>query len=192
VKKPSHLMQRNILIKLTSTLLVFSLNGISHISSVYANITREAASIDETVSGMIRVWGPGASEYGEDELYDVKITILEVLRGKEAWERLQSASTSNQPAKDAFEFVLARIRFEYHARGMPGNKSYTIQKDDFKVYSKDNRAYEGPRVLPPKPGLVGRILRPGDSCEGWVPFLVEKEDKKPFIFFSGGMWFQLF
>ena len=127
------IVNKNILITWISTLLLFSINEISSISSVYANITREAASIDETVSGTIRVWGPGASEYGEDELYDVKITILEVLRGKEAWERLQSASTSNQPAKDAFEFVLARIRFEYHARGMPGNKSYTIQKDDFSI-----------------------------------------------------------
>ena len=161
-------------------------------SSVSASIIREAAPIYETVSGMIRVWGTGASEYGEEELYDVKITILEVLHGKEAWERLKSAGTSNKPAKDGFKYILAHIRFEYYARGMPGNKSYTIKEDDFKIYSKDNQAYEAPPVLPPKPGLIGRLFRSGDSYEGWVPFLVEKEDKKPLMFFSGGLWFQLF
>ena len=185
-------MKKNILITLISTLLLFSLNGISSISSVSANITREAAPIDETVSGTIRVWGTGASEYGEEELYDVKITILEVLHGKEAWERLKSAGTSNKPANDGFKYILAHIRFEYYARGMPGNKSYTIKEDDFKIYSKDNQAYEAPTVLPPKPGLIGRVFRSGDSYEGWVPFLVEKEDKKPLMFFSGGLWFQLF
>lgn len=172
-------------------LILFSTHGLGDESSSVMT-ARSTIPMGETASCAIYVLGPGASEYGEEELYDVKITILEALRGKEAWDRLHAASTFNKSEEDGFEFILTRIRFEYYARDTPGNKSYEIKKDDFKVYSGDSQSYKAPSVLPPKPGLIGRVFWSGDSYEGWIPFLVAKEDKKPFMFFSGGLWFQLF
>jgi len=185
-------MKNNSIIALILTLLVFTLGAVSATPIAFSAITRNANSIGTTVSGMINLWGAGASEYGVEELYDVKITILEVLRGNEAWARLQEASASNKPAKDGYEYILARIRFEFYSKGTPGNKVYTMKRDDFKVYSKDNQAYEAPSVWPPKPELIGKIFRSGDSYEGWVPFLVAQEDEKPLMFFFGGIWFELF
>ena len=51
--------------------------------------------------------------YTSHELYDMKITLQEVIRGTEAWERLKKTSNTNKPADQGFEYVLARIRFEY-------------------------------------------------------------------------------
>ncbi|UCG65637.1 MAG: hypothetical protein JSW12_00840 [Deltaproteobacteria bacterium] len=185
-------MKRKIMIAFLSILLMSFIDGILHVPSVSTGITREAARIGETVSGMINVWGPGASEYGVDELYEVKITILEVLRGTEAWAHIQAISSSNKPPKDSFEYLLARIRFGYYAKGSPGNKAYTLKQGDFKVFSKNDQAYKAPSVLPPKPELIGRVFRSGESYEGWVPFVVAKDDDQPLLFFSGGIWFQLF
>lgn len=190
--KGEEMMKQKMMIVLLWILPVFAINGILQIPALSGSSTREAARLGESLSGTINVWGAGASEYGVDEVYDVKITLLEVLRGREAWARLQTVNSAIIPPKDGFEFLLVRLRFEYFAKTLPGNKSYTVKRDDFKVYSGENRAYEASQVSPPQPELIGRRFRSGDSREGWIPFLTATDDERPLIFFVGGMWFQLF
>ena len=52
---------------------------------------------------------------GGDELYDVRITVKDVVRGEKAWELVKSASGSNRSAGSGLEYVLARVRFEFSA-----------------------------------------------------------------------------
>jgi hypothetical protein len=136
------------------------------------------------------------------EPYDVKVTLLQVVRGKEAWERIQTASTSNKPAKAGFDYVLARIRFELKANVSPGDKSFALGMPlQLIAMSADGKEYESVPVIPPKPELSG-ALRAGGSVEGWVAFVVEQKDSKPLMAFdpaSGGatlrgkvLWFQLY
>lgn len=186
------MMKQKFMIVLFFILPVFAINCVLDLSSVSGETTRKGAMIGEQLSGTINVWGAGASEYGDEEVYDVKITILEVLRGEEAWTRLQAVDSSNVRPRDGLEYILAHIRFEYFAKTSPGNKSYTIKQDDFKVYSEENRAYEPPKVSSPQPELIGKRFRSGDSHEGWITFLTATDNEKPFVFFIGGMWFQLF
>ena len=136
------------------------------------------------------------------EPYDVKIVLLQTIRGKEAWERLKAADSSSQPPKTGFDYVLARVGFELKARGAPGDKSFELGRPlQFTANSADGKEYEAPSVRPPKPELSGKA-RPGVRVEGWLVFLVEQKDTTALMVFdpaSGGgmlrgkvLWFQLY
>jgi hypothetical protein len=140
---------------------------------------------------MIQVSGPSASPYGSQELHSVRITILQVLRGNSAWQRILQANESSQPPETGFEYLLARVKFEYDTDGAGGTLEYSVKPDDFRMYSENDREYDRPPVEPPKPGLIGLTFFPRDLHEGWLCFKVAETDRKPLLFFSAGMWFQL-
>jgi hypothetical protein len=149
-----------------------------------------------TVSGIIEC-GEG---YTSHELYDMKITLLEVIRGEQAWKRLQEAGSSNRQPEAGTEYLLARIRYEYFARGVPGTCIHPLAPEEFTAYSKNGEDYKAVSVAPPKPELR-KGLKSGDSLEGWLVFAVSKEDKAPLLLYSadsggavehgGGKWFLL-
>ena len=133
--------------------------------------------------------------YSSLELYDARLTLLEIVRGEKAWNLIKEASVFNKPPKVGFEYIVARIRFEFFKRGFPGDKNYELREDQFTAVSISGREYEAPSVLPLKPRLSG-TLSSGKSLEGWVTLLVPKEDNKPLMNFDrehdGGIWFQLY
>jgi hypothetical protein len=155
------------------------------------------ASIGITIAGIVEC-GQG---YTSHELYDMKITLLEVIRGEEAWKRLRTASPSNKPAASGQEYVIARIRFEYHARGVPGRCVHQLVPEQFAAYSADGVAYDSPTVVPPKPEMR-QGMKSGQTLEGWVAFMVPQQDKSPLMNYSadsggavmhgGGTWFKLY
>ncbi len=129
--------------------------------------------------------------YRSPETYDVRITVLEVLRGEKSADLVKKANVSSAPAQNGFEYVLARIQFEYSARGAPGDKTWGLSGKQFSAFSGDGKLYENPSIVLPEPELGG-VLRSGDSRQGWVAFEVAKEDKKPLMtFIPGNVWFQL-
>jgi len=117
------------------------------------------------------------------EAYDARITTLEVIRGSGALELLKKQDASAKEPDPAFEYVLARIWFEYVARGKPGDKVYDLRDDQFTAYSADGSTqYPAANVVPPRPRLAG-TLHSGDSLEGWIVVLVARDEKKPFTAF---------
>ena len=155
-----------------------------------------AAPAGETLTGIIEC-GEG---YTSHELYDMKITLLEVVRGEEAWKRLKQASDSNKPADAGNEYLLARIRFEYYARGNPGLCVHEVLPAQFTAYTSKGEDYQPVSVVLPKPEMH-KALKSGESLEGWVAFMVAKQDKTPLMSYSadaggavqhgGDRWFQL-
>jgi hypothetical protein len=130
--------------------------------------------------------------YRSPETYDAKITVLEVLRGEKPADLIKKASASNAPAQSGFEYILARIRFEYSARGAPGDKAWRVGKRQFHAYSGEGIPYRFPSIVLPEPELAGE-LRSGDSLQGWLAFEVAKQDKKPLMIFEpGNVWFRLY
>jgi hypothetical protein len=122
--------------------------------------------------------------------YDVTITLLETLRGKQAYERLASTSANNKPPAPGFEYVLARVLFELKGRAASDKRAFDLGSSPFQwvAYSADLRQYDPVAVVAPKPELKG-AARPGESVEGWVAFLVEQKESKPIMTFdpaSGG------
>jgi hypothetical protein len=130
--------------------------------------------------------------YHSPETYDVKITVLEVLRGEKSAFLIKKASISNAPVQNGLEYVLARIWFEYSARGAPGDKTWSLSGKQFHAFSGDGKPYRIPSIELPEPELAG-MLRSGDSRQGWIAFEVAKQDKKPLMIFDqGNVWFQLY
>jgi hypothetical protein len=130
--------------------------------------------------------------YRSPEIYDAKITVLEILRGEEAADLIDNAGDSNAPARSGFEYLLAHIRFEFFARGAPGDKTWNLSAKQFHAFSRNGTRYATPSIVPPEPELAGE-LRPGDSQQGWIVFEVTKQDRKPLMIFDqGNVWFQLY
>lgn len=150
-----------------------------------------------TVAGIIEC-GQG---YTSHELYDMRITLLDLVRGDEAWKRIREAGVSNKPAAEGQEYILARIRFEYFARGKPGQCVHELKPEQFTAVSAAGEEYPHASVAPPQPTIAGS-LRSGDSREGWVVIEVPRGDSKPLMYYSadagagtlhgGGTWFKLY
>lgn len=127
-------------------------------------------------------------EFGEqyvtgDAPYELRITVVKVLRGAPAEELVKSASASNPHARTGFEYMAARVRLEFSARVSPANYSYTLDPSQFSAISPDGAAYPAPGLAAqPKPGLH-TILRSGDSAEGWLVLLVPRSDRTPLMLF---------
>lgn len=120
---------------------------------------------------------------GGDELYDVTITVKEAVRGEKAWQIVKDASASNKPPAAGFEYVLARIRFDFSARVTPQHYSYTLDQAQFTAMSGDDKMYDAAVLAKqPEPALQA-TLRSGDSAEGWVAFLVPRGDHTPLMLF---------
>jgi hypothetical protein len=143
--------------------------------------------------------GCGAG-YTSHELYDAKITVLEIVRGAKASALMEKTKTV-APPKSGFEYALARIRFEYSARGKPGTCPYELKEEEFAAATLDGTIFQAASVTPPDPRLSG-TLRSGSSLEGWVVFLVTQGDGKTLLTFAaksggavdhgGNVWFQLY
>jgi hypothetical protein len=144
----------------------------------------QAQSLGRTLSTII-IFG---DQYdGGDELYDAKITVMQVVRGEKAWEMLKAISTSNPPPKAGFEYLLARVRFEFSARTSPSHYNYTIDETQFTAMKVDGTAYAAASIAEePVPDLQG-TLKPGNSIEGWITFVVPRSDRQPLMLFRANV-----
>lgn len=154
--------------------------AISAISAQTPGSTPSAPAMAGTAITGILECGEG---YTSHELYDMKITLLEVLRGEEAWKRLQAVDASNKPAESGFEYLLARVKFEYQARQIPGLCMHPLAPNQFTAYNAKGEDYAPVSVIPPKPEMR-KELKSGDSVEGWLVFAVSKADLAPLMSFS--------
>lgn len=118
-----------------------------------------------------------------DELYDAKITVVKVLRGAAAEALVRAASASNPAPRKGYEYVAARVRFEFSARVVPEHFDYTLDPSQFSAMSSDGRAFPAAQLSArPAPGLRA-TLHSGDSAEGWVVFLVPRSERIPLMLF---------
>jgi len=146
------------------------------------------APIGVTVADIISC----GSGYDSHQTYDIKITLLKIIRGEEAWRRIKAVSLSNEPPKAGSEYILALIRFEFLARGKPADCIYELNEEEFTAISSEGKEYKTPSIVPADLKLLGRRLSSGDLVEGWAAFLVGKDDNKPLLTFGGSIWFQLY
>lgn len=148
------------------------------------NAHNNPAAPGEQVTSIVEIGIVNASNY------DVAITLLETVRGKEAMDRLQVVSTDNQPPEAGYEYLLARIRFNLQGRSVSDQGTFELGNSPFQwiAYASDFRQYESVSVAPPEPELRG-LVQPGETVEGWVAFAVEQSERKPILTFdpaSGG------
>lgn len=143
------------------------------------NSSAHPAAINARVRSMIEL----GSVY--TNIYDIAITVLETVRGKEALDRLKAADASNPAPAEGFEYVLARVKFEHKGRYVSDNLSMDLGNEPLQWVALASDLTEYPKVTlrAPAPALVGRV-KPGDSMEGWVAFAVKQKDPKPVMVFD--------
>jgi hypothetical protein len=148
----------------------------------------EAASVGTTVPTMVEL----SDMYVSPETYDLKVTVAEVVRGEKARGALEKLGAPFGQTRIDTEYVLARVRFEYKARGAPGDKPWELNGVQFSAFSENNKPCGSPSIVMPQSGLKP-LLRPGDTLECWLAFVVAKSDRKPIMAFNpGGAWFHLY
>ena len=118
-----------------------------------------AAPVGATVKTKIE----RGDRYSTPEVYNLEITICEVLRGKGARDRLKAEGVSNLVTKAGFESVLVRVRLGYFSKGrgfVHQREPYEITEDCFVAVSQDGKTeYEIPVMREqPKPPLINTLF----------------------------------
>jgi hypothetical protein len=119
-------------------------------------------------------------------IYDITITVLETVRGNAAMERLKAENPGVKAPADGFEYVLARIKFDFKGRNVSDNLTFDLGDEPLQwiaLSGSDLTEYGRMLVTAPKPALVGRV-KPGSSMEGWVAFTIQQKDINPVMVFD--------
>lgn len=143
------------------------------------NSSTHPANVGSRVRSMVEL----GSVYSN--IYDIAITVGEILRGEEALDRLKATSPDNPAPEQGFEYLLARVKFELKGRYVSDNLQFDLGNAPLMWVALSSDLIEYPRVSPtvPKPSLTG-IVKPGGSVDGWVAFAVAKDDKGPVMVFD--------
>ena len=158
--------------------------------SMAAASLRPAIAQDNSSSNPAAIGSPVRSmvELGSvyTNIYDITITVLETVRGKAAMERLKAASPDNKAPAEGFEYVLARVKFEFKGRYVSDTLAFDLGIAPLQwvaLAGGDLTEYERVSVTVPKPALKG-MIKPGQSVDGWVAFAVKQKDSKPVMVFD--------
>jgi hypothetical protein len=104
---------------------------------------------------------------------DWEITLLESLRGDEAWETVQTASRFNDEPDDGMEYVLVRLQ----ARYIGSAKRYRgIGESHCKLSGESDELRDAPSLTDPQPAF-GADLYPGGETAGWATFQAEEGEE---------------
>ena len=144
--------------------------------------------------------------YMVPRLYNVEISVEEVVRGKKAEERARKLVDPGNEPKKGFEYLLARVKFGYFERGRTSagvsndtdgaegvsfgggsiDITYTLTEGQFLAVSANGETeYEIPRVITqPEPHLINWEFHPGQAREGWILLQIPRVEKKPLLIFK--------
>lgn len=144
---------------------------------------KEPAPVKTPVVSIVEIGSVNSSNY------DVTITVLEVIRGVAAAERLKVVDASLKPAPAGFEYLLARVRFELRGRAVSDRGAFQVgvSPAEWLAHSATLVPYAPISVTVPQPALKGSV-RAGATLEGWLAFSVEQKESRPVMVFdpSGG------
>jgi hypothetical protein len=170
---------------------VFLLLFLAKPANSQSSSVQEACSIGVDCRAKITI---GEGYVTSTETVESVIAIMEIERGEKAWDLVKAANQSNKPPDVGMEYIAARIKFVFGAKGSSEDLSYGIRDEQFASISESGKQYERPLIIPPKPELSGRLY-PGDSLEGWLVFLVSVGDKRPLMSFGNNynrVWLKLY
>jgi hypothetical protein len=95
---------------------------------------------------------------------DWEVTILDTLRGQDAWIMILDANQFNDPPEEGMEYILVKAR----ARNIgTADESMPIDGFFFKTMGMGNVLYDVPSVVDPSPTFECYLF-PGGVCEGWT------------------------
>jgi hypothetical protein len=155
-------------------LVLFSGNSLAQYNS-----SKNPAPIGSPVKSMVEL----GSVYSS--IYDITITVLETVRGRDAMKLLKEADSKVKNPAKGFEYILAKVRFEMKSRAVSDKLTFELGDSPLQwvALASDLTEFPPVSVTAPAPALKGTV-KPGDSVEGWVAFAVDKKDSGPVMVFS--------
>jgi len=161
---------------------------------------RSPAPVGVTIKTIIE----RGNAYELPDIYNLDMTVLEVVRGARVIQRFGEAGLSADSCDPGFECVMARVKAGYfRKRRGPGGEAYRLEEGQFAAVSPDTGTeYEFPALPPGLQQLYG-VFSPGESHEGWVFLQVPEDEKAPLLIFKrpnaggvhevwGHLWFRLY
>jgi hypothetical protein len=108
------------------------------------------------------------------------VTVLETVRGAEAWQMAQEAHSTNDPPPDGYEYIVALIDVAYHAGDGPLDMGgyYTSTITDNRIVDHTDLLWDSPCCFDPP---FEFDLLPGGSAAGWTVFLAKEGDPTPLM-----------
>ncbi len=129
-----------------------------------------------------------------DNDHTITMRVIETVRGDAAWKMIKETNMFNEEAEEGYEYVLAKIAVT--AQYIENDGAYELNRYKFTAFSSNNEEMTSCSVVEPAPAFEGKIYA-GGNAEGWVTFLVRKDDANPKIAYGldyngqGGVWFSL-
>lgn len=120
------------------------------------------------------------------EAGDWLVEAVEVIRGDEAWQRVQSANSFNDPPMAGNEYALVLVRARYTGKG-----EGDIDQRDFWITGSRGRADRVASVVDPGPEL-DYTMQPGGEAEGWITFEVGESESQLMLIFDVDSTISLF
>ena len=175
-------------------------------SAILGSRTERPAPIGVTIKAMIERQARNPSTV----TYNLEMTVLEVLRGKDALDRLRIEGVNEGEHQSGLEYLMVFLRLKYYpkARGLPEYEPYVIDENQFSVVSqKGDVKYGSPHLIKlPFPQLIGMSISINESVKGWLVFQAPLEEKEPLLTFDrdytenrltlrtarGVLWFKLY
>jgi hypothetical protein len=111
-----------------------------------------------------------------------ELTLLEVVRGKDAAKLVQQANEFNEPAPAGSEYVAVKLRVRSTGIDKPDVAQH-IDGGFLKISGEQNVVYEKPSVVAPEPELDAYLF-PGGSAEGWEILSVAAGEQKLALIFK--------
>lgn len=109
-----------------------------------------------------------------------KVTILEVVRGEDAWAMIQEANMFNDEPAEGMEYVAFRVHIQYIGTD---DEAESISEIFFDITGSANVVYDDPFVVAPDPVLDAKLY-PGGETEGWVVLQVAIDETNIMAIFN--------
>lgn len=135
-----------------------------------------------------------SSEYFEEDNYTVNIRVLDVVRGKKAYDALTEKNLYYPEPDENYEY--ANVKIAFSVLSTKGDFSVEPSQYDFKVFSSNNEESPTNYYTSTEPSLSGSLYA-GGNTEGWITVMVKKDDANPKIAYgldyngTSGIWFSL-
>lgn len=118
----------------------------------------------------------GAAAITEDWI----ITVLDAVRGDEAWKQILAANRYNDLPAPGMEYVLVRVRARYI------RSDETLARIDsswFKIIGAANVLHDAPAIVEPTPALEARLFSGGEA-EGWIVMQARRDEADLLLVFD--------
>lgn len=111
-----------------------------------------------------------------------RITVLEVIRGDQAWQMIYQANQFNAAPEEGKEYIVAKIKVEYTNSSIP-DKTLSINQWYFGTVSNSQLFEDLVVLVEPSPELNVELL-PGGAGEGYIVGIVFKDDVNAMLYYK--------